>query len=45
VVDALLGLLIIGWLGKHNIRNKGLRVAVVEREPRLLHLHHDAVPW
>ena len=30
-------------LGEHDVRYEGLRVAIVEREPGGLDLHHDAV--
>jgi hypothetical protein len=43
VVDALLGLLVIAGFGEHHVGYEGLRVAVIEREPCRLHLHHDAV--
>src|SRR5258708_26124496 len=43
MVDLLLRLAIILRLGPEDVRNKGLRIAVVEREPAGLHLHHDAV--
>src|SRR5215469_2494335 len=38
-------LLIVGFLRFKNIRNEFLRVAVIEREPRALHLNHDAVAF
>ena len=37
-VDVLFGGLVVGWLGGHDIRDEGLRVAVVEGEPRALDL-------
>src|SRR5579871_6968757 len=37
-------LLVIRILRFKNVRHKFLRIPVVEREPRALHLHHDAVP-
>ena len=43
MVDPLLGFAIIPWLRPEDVRDKGLRVAIVEREPAGLYLHHDAV--
>src|SRR5260370_38729341 len=43
MVDLLLRLAIILWLGPEDAWDEGLRIAVVEREPAGLHLHHDAV--
>src|ERR1700743_532866 len=43
VPDALHCFLIVAGLRIKNVRHKGLRIAVVEREERRLHLHHDAV--
>src|ERR1044072_2161508 len=44
VIDALRGLPVIARLGPEDVRDEGLRVSVVEREPTRLYLHHDAVP-
>src|SRR5665213_3468170 len=41
--DALRCLLIVAGFRVEDVRHEGLRVAVVEREERRLHLHHDAV--
>src|SRR5882757_6834423 len=43
VIDALLGFLVVGGFGEHDVGDEGLRIAVVEREPGGLYLHHDAV--
>src|SRR5690242_21555778 len=43
VVNTLCGFVVVGGLGPENIGHKGLRIAVVEREPARLDLHHDAV--
>src|SRR5580704_536443 len=43
MVYALSGLAIIGRLGPEDVGHEGLRVAVVEREPARLDLHHDAM--
>src|SRR5436853_6218207 len=43
MVDALLGLSKIFWLGPEDIGHECLRVAVVERKPTRLYLHHDLV--
>src|SRR6185312_3655023 len=43
VVNALRGLDVVRRLGEEDVRHVGLRIAVVEREPARLHLHHDAV--
>src|ERR1700757_298223 len=43
VVDTFGRLAIILRLREEDVGHEGLRVAVVEREPRRLHLHHDAV--
>src|SRR3984885_8418772 len=40
---ALRGFHIVGRFGEENIGHEGLGVAVVEREPTRLHLHHDPV--
>src|ERR1700722_9789967 len=42
-IDVLRGLLIVTLFGFENIGYKFLRVAIVEREPSALHLHHDAM--
>src|ERR1700733_377744 len=34
----------IARFGGHNVFHKSLRVAIVERKPGTLHLHHDLVP-
>ena len=44
VVDALGGLTIVGRLGPEDIGHERLRVAVVQREPARLDLHHDPMP-
>src|SRR5882762_10324678 len=41
--DPLRGLAVVAGFGKKNVRHVGLWVAVVEREPARLDLHHDAV--
>jgi hypothetical protein len=41
VEDALGCLLMVARLGEKDVGNEGLRVAVVEREPARLDLHHD----
>ena len=41
--DPLRGLAVVAGLGEENVRYVGLWVAVVEREPARLDLHHDAV--
>jgi len=41
--DALRGLLVVGGLGVEDVRDEGLRVAVVEGEEGGLDLDHDAV--
>src|ERR1700733_6114579 len=43
--DFLLGFLVVAGFGPEDIRDEGLRVPVVEREPAGLHLHHDAMAW
>src|SRR5215472_13138930 len=43
VPDALRSPVKIRCLGGEDVRHKRLRVAVVEREERGLHLHHDAM--
>jgi len=43
VVDALGGFAKIGGLGPKGVRDESLRIAIVEREPGGLDLHHDAV--
>ena len=43
VVDPLRGFSIILRLGPEDVVDEGLRIAVVEREPARLNLHHDAV--
>ena len=43
MVDALGCGLVVGGLGEKNVVNKGLGVAVVEREEARLHLDHDLV--
>src|SRR5271154_2853920 len=42
-IDVLRGLLVVALFGFENIGYKLLRVAIVEREPSALHLHHDAM--
>src|SRR3954452_15309257 len=44
VVDLLLCLAIVLRFCPENIRDEGLRIAVIEWEPARLHLHHNAVP-
>src|ERR1044072_8746951 len=44
VIDALRGLPVIARLGPEDVRDEGLRVSGVEREPTRLYLQHDAVP-
>ena len=34
----------IGRLRVEDVRHEDLRIAIIQREPRALHLHHDAVP-
>src|ERR1700687_5586456 len=41
--DPLRGLAVVSGPGEENVRYVGLWVAVVEREPARLDLHHDAV--
>src|SRR5277367_4906385 len=43
MVDLLLGLAIVTRLCPENVRDEGLRIAVVQWEPARLHLHHDAM--
>src|SRR6266704_4451131 len=43
VVDALGGFAKVAGLGPENVGNESLGIAVVEREPARLNLHHDAV--
>src|SRR5580692_5140041 len=43
MVNALSGFAIVGRLGPEDVGDEGLRVAVVEREPARLDLHHDAM--
>lgn len=43
MINALDGLAVVLGLGPENVRHEGLRVAVVERKPTGLDLHHDAV--
>ena len=43
MIDALRRFAIISRLGPEDVWHKRLRVAVIEREPARLHLHHDAV--
>src|SRR5262245_40328765 len=40
VPHALRRLLKIRGLGEHDVRHEALRIAVIEREPRRLDLHH-----
>src|SRR5580692_2903623 len=42
-IDLLRGLLVVALFGFENIRYKFLWVAIVEREPGALYLHHDAM--
>ena len=44
VVDPLRRLPVIARLGPEDIGDEGLRIAVVQREPARLDLHHDPVP-
>ncbi len=44
VVDALRRLPVVLGLRPEDARHEGLRIAVVEREPARLDLHHDPVP-
>src|SRR4030081_3244133 len=41
--DPLRGLAVVAGFGEEDVRYVGLGVAVVEREPARLDLHHDAV--
>src|SRR5258708_22734773 len=43
-IDALRGLAIVVLVSQKYIWHKVLRIAIDHREPRALHLHHDAVP-
>ena len=43
-VEALRGLHIVLRFGEEDIGDERLRVAVIQREPGGLHLHHDPVP-
>src|SRR5213593_947609 len=43
MVDALRGLYVVAGLREKDIRNKRLRIAIVKRKPRRLHLHHNAM--
>src|ERR1035437_8286087 len=42
--DALHRLLVVPRLGPKNIRHKRLWIAVIQRKPARLNLHHDPVP-
>ena len=44
-VDALRGLLVVGFLRLKNVGNEFLRVAVDNGKPGALHLHHDAMAF
>src|SRR2546425_12772667 len=44
VIDALGRLHIVFRFGEKDVGDEGLRVAVIEREPGGLDLHHDPVP-
>ena len=43
MVDPLRSLLVVAGFGPEDIGYEGLRIAVIEREPAGLDLHHDAV--
>ena len=43
VIDPLRRLAVVRRLRAEDVRHEGLRIAIVEREPARLHLHHDAV--
>ena len=43
MIDLLLGLLIVGWLGEEDVGHIGLRVTIVEWKPARLHLHQNAM--
>src|SRR5947208_4317858 len=45
VIDALRGPAIILRVGPEDAGDESLRIAVVEREPARLDLHHHAVAW
>src|SRR5262249_38980280 len=45
VVDSLRCFLIVLLLCKENVAHELLRIAIVQRKPRGLHLLHDAVSW
>src|SRR5213593_1371423 len=44
MVDALRRLYVVAGLREKDIRDERLRIAIVKRKPRRLHLHHDAMP-
>src|SRR5712692_1438203 len=44
VIDPLRRLAVIARFGPEDIRDKRLRITVVQREPARLDLHHDSVP-
>ncbi len=37
------GLVVVGRMGTHDVGNECLRIAVVKRKPRALHLNYDGV--
>ena len=43
VIDFLRSLAIVGWFRPEDAPHKSLRVAVIQREPARVHLHHDLV--
>src|SRR5262249_48160179 len=43
MINTLSGFPVIAGFCPKNIRNKSLRIAVIEREPSRLDLHHDAM--
>ena len=43
VIDPLGSLDIVGRLGEKDVIDKALRIAVIERKPARLHLHHNAM--
>src|SRR5687767_13880048 len=44
VIDAMRGPLVILALGPSDVGHEALRVAVVERKPTALNLHHNPMP-
>ncbi len=45
VIDPLCCFLVVLHLREENVANERLRIAVVQREPSGLDLHHDAMSW